>query len=549
MPDVLIVGSGAGGSPLALRLSAAGLDVLVLEKGPHHAREDYRHDEVAMATRRAFFTPPLAEEPHVVVDGSEPAATPKLSTFGWIACCVGGGTTQMGSSFYRFHPDDFRVQSRFGPFEAVADWPLTYDELEPYYTLAEREVGVSGASRGSPFEPPRSADFPMPPLDQHPIAEALDRACGRLGVSPVHTPRAINSQWYLGRPPCALCTQCAGFGCPTGARGSTPEALLARATRIGRCEIRPRAMVRTITLDRRGRASGCIYIDETGTEHEVRASVVCVCCSAVESARLLLLSRGPGFPDGLANRGGLVGRNLQFHAGSAARARFRYDRHGPALRENRNPLIGRSLLDYQTLPRGVSPFPKGGVLRFDFERQPPIAKAHRVARLGGTYARGTVLKRRLREHFCDGRDVELEVFHDFVPNDRTFVSLDPCVRDKWGLPVARITLRAPEHHRLAGEWLTARGCDVLDAMGADEVAPRGVGYVVDILAHGTCRAGTDPATSVLDPLCRTHDVPNLFVVDGSFMPTSGGPPSTLTILANSFRVADHLVRIARRGDP
>ena len=140
------------------------------------------------------------------------------------------------------------------------------------------------------------------------------------------------------------------------------------------------------------------------------------------------------------------------------------------------------------------------------------------------------------------------MFHDFIPNDRTFVTLDPKVRDKWDLPVARIHLDVPEHHRVAGRWLVERGLEALIEMGADEVHPEEIGETAPYLVHGTCRAGKDPARSVLDEHCRAHEVPGLFVVDGSFMPTSGGAAPTLTIMANSLRTADHILATTRGGD-
>jgi choline dehydrogenase-like flavoprotein len=161
---------------------------------------------------------------------------------------------------------------------------------------------------------------------------------------------------------------------------------------------------------------------------------------------------------------------------------------------------------------------------------------------------GAALTRRLREHFGDGRDVEFESFQEFIPNQATRVELDPAVTDRWGGPAARLHLYEPDHHARAGAWLVERGLELLDAAGADDVAARGIGYTVKVMAHGTCRAGADPATSVLDGFCRAHEVPNLFVVDGSFMPTAGGAPSTLTILANSFRTADYILDRARTGD-
>ena len=549
MKDVVIVGSGAGGAPLALKLSQAGFDVLVLEKGPRYERSDYRHDEVHEAVKGGGFVPSVREEPHVLVDDTQPGLAPRLTTIGWTACCVGGGTAHMGGALFRFHPDDFRVVSRFGAYHENADWPYGYEELERYYCEAESLIGVSGSGRANPFEGFRSRSYPMGPLESHPVTPWFDAACRKLGLSPFPTPRAINSRPYGGRPACSFCDFCAGFGCPTGARGSTQETLLPWAERTGRCEIRAESMVREITVDRNGRATGCVYIDKSGTEHRVSASLVCVCSSAVESARLLLMSRSPQFPAGLANGSGLVGRHLQFHAGSTGRARFRYDRRLDKPLHDRHPFLERSVMDHYFLPDGVAPFPKGGLHRFGISTIRPIRVARYVAFNGPDGAVwGTKLKERLREYVAEARGLDFEVFHDFVPNRNTFVDLDPQVKDKWGLPVARIHMTEPEHHRVAGRWLVDRGLEILDAMGADEIIAGSAGYTNGVMAHGTCRAGTDPSTSVLNEYCRAHEVPNLFVVDGSFMPTSGGAPSTLTIIANSLRTADYVVARARRGD-
>jgi len=155
---------------------------------------------------------------------------------------------------------------------------------------------------------------------------------------------------------------------------------------------------------------------------------------------------------------------------------------------------------------------------------------------------------RLRGHFHDQRTLDFEVFHDFLPNAGTWMELDPEVEDRWGLPVARIHLDLPEHHKVAGRWLAERSLDILEDLGADDLYLSDVGGTSSYLVHGTCRAGTDPNISVLDEHCRAHEVPNLYVVDGSFMPTSGGAAPTLTILANSFRVADQMVVRFRKGD-
>ena len=543
--DVVIIGSGAGGGSLALALAEAGLDVLVLEKGKAYRREDYRYDEVAIS-RRDFFLPPLDREPHTLLP---PGAERSVPTYlGWTGSCVGGGTVRMGAFLYRFHPDDFRLRSRFGEVEEVADWPFSYDALEPYYSRAETLLGVSGDVASYPFEGPRSAPLPLPPLDAHPLAEYLEAACERLGWHAFPTPRGIASRPYRGRPACSYCGFCADYGCRTGAKGSAQETLIADAVRTGHCEVRPETMVRRITVDAQGQAAGCLSVDRDGREERIRARVVCVCCSAVESARLLLLSTSSQFPDGLANGNGRVGRHLQLHAFSNGRGVFEYGRHPELPLRHTQPFLGRSVMDHYFLPPGISEFPKGGILRFGFPAMGPIARSIRLAEEGGSPLWGESLRQRLHEYFHDLRMIDFEVFQDFVPNEQTRIDLDPDVRDCWGLPVARLHLDEPSHHRDAGRWLVDRGLEVLDAMGADTLEAEEIGATAAYLVHGTCRAGHDPETSVLDPFCRSHQVPNLFVVDGSFMPTSGGAPPTLTIVANGLRVADHLLALGRRGE-
>ncbi len=543
MTEVLIIGSGAGGGALALSLARSGFDVLVLEKGRRLDRhQHYRHDEME-ATFGDLFTPSLGRDPHVVV---YPGRKPQLSRIGWTAICVGGGTEHMGGFLYRFHPEDFRLGSRFGDGNGLVDWPYSYDELEPWYCQAEWEVGVSGVAGANPFEGPRSRPYPMPPLVTHPLTAALDRAATHLGLHPFPTPRSINSAPYQGRPACSYCRFCAGFGCPTGARGSAAAALLPRAEATGRCRVVANAMVRKITVNAFGKADGCVYLDRDGREVRVQAKVVCLSASAVESARLLLLSRSTLFPEGLANGNGLVGQHLQFHAYSGARGRFADDAHTNLPLDDPHPFLDRSIMDHYFLPDGVSEPAKGGVFRFGLPQLLPITESVLAGDNGNLW--GSALKQRLQDYLSRHRAVGFEVFHDFLPNTGTYSELDPELRDSWGLPVARIHLDPSPHHARAGQWLQERGIEVLREMGADDIAATGVGHTVPFLVHGTCRAGRNAETSVLDPWCRSHQVPNLFVVDGSFMPTSGGAAPTLTILANAFRTADHIATLARQGE-
>ena len=534
--DVVTVGSGAGGGTLAAALAEAGLTVEVLEKGPHYGLLDFTHDELTIC-RRNFFVPFVSEEPRLARQSTnEPF---QKTNDGWIACCVGGGTVHMSGFLYRLHREDFELRTRYGATAGatVADWPIGYDELAPWYDRAEVAIGVAGRAGENPFDEPRSSGYPLPPLLAHPLAAHLAATATRLGLHPFATPRGVLSAAYDGRPPCSYCGLCAEFGCETGAKSDVPSTFIRRALATGRCRLRPNAMVREITVDEHGRARGVVYQDARGAQHEVRARVVVVACSAIESARLLLMSRSGKFPAGLANTSGLVGRNLSFSTLSRVEAEFaRGGGRTIAGLDDPLPWLGVSLQDYYRLPASAGGA-KGGTLRFDFINPSVISRAERVARAAQPPLWGQALKDRLRHHFREVRTVETEIFGEFLPLEGTYVDLDPKITDRFGLPVARITL---QHHPVdvqAIGFLAARAREVLEAMGADSVrvdVPLGT---LRALQHGTCRFGRDAGQSVLDPSCRAHDVPNLYVVDGSFMPTGGGVPPTLTIQANALRVA------------
>ena len=325
------------------------------------------------------------------------------------------------------------------------------------------------------------------------------------------------------------------------------EALLPRAVATGRCTVLPESMVTEITVGRDGRAAGCVFVDSDGTEHEVEAKVVCLSASAIESARLLLLSKSPRCPDGLANGSGRVGKHLQFHGVSFGQGRFYHERHPELPLGSEQPFLEVSAMDHYFLPDGVSDLAKGGILRYGLPGASPLGTALGIATGSGRTLWGRELMERLHRHEREAKTVYFEVFHDFLPNQHTWVELDSEVRDRWGLPVARIHLDLPGHHARAGRWLVERGLEVLEEMGAQDLQPSTLGGTSAYLVHGTCRMGIDPETSVLDPWCRTHEVPNLYVVDGSFMPTSGGAAPTLTILAMSFRVADEIARRLTSG--
>ncbi|MBI2896405.1 MAG: GMC family oxidoreductase [Deltaproteobacteria bacterium] len=537
--DVCVVGSGAGGAPIALELARAGLSVVVLEKGPARGPGDHVHDELSIV-RRDFFVPFVADEPHVLRERE--AVQGERTNFGWVASCVGGGTVHWAGFAFRMAPEDFRRRTLMGPVagSSVADWPISYDDLEPYYQKAETLIGVSGVG-GSPFEPRRSAGYPVPPLPAHPISTAVERAATALGLHPYPTPKAILSQPYRGRSACMLCDFCGSYGCEMGAKGSTADALLPEATATGRCEVRPFAMAREVVVDRSGKAVSVLYSDRSGALVEQRAGAIVLACSTVETPRLLLASRSSSFPDGLANSSGLVGRNLVMVGRGGGAADFLHDGRARLgeLRSAR-PFVGRAIRDL---------YEGGGTLVFELAQKSPILVAERLSSgPGGRTIWGKALKDRLRAHYREGVHLGFEAFSETLPVEACAVDLDPAVRDRFGLAAARITLQRHESDAGRSASLVAKGMEILDRMRPDRVVGSVSGELYDVLQCGTCRFGTDPTASVLDPDCRAHDVPNLWIVDGSFMPNAGAVPNTLTILANSFRVADKMNAAARRGE-
>jgi choline dehydrogenase-like flavoprotein len=546
--DVCIIGSGAGGAPMALELGRAGFKVVLLEKGAWYRDEDFVHDEI-LNSRRNFFMPLPWDEPHLWRMG--PDQPYSRTNEAWTANCVGGGTVHMSGYFYRFKPVDFRQKTELGAPKGstVVDWPITYADLAPYYDKAEAELGVSGNAVPHPFLEPRSGNYPLPPLAEHPVAEAIDAAAKALGWHSIPTARGILSRPYRDRSPCVYCTLCGSYGCEHGAKASTGASLIPPALATGNVELRPKCMAMEVTVDARGNAKSVIYRDQDGETQEQPAKIVVVSATAVESARLLLNSKSSRFPNGLANDNGLVGRNLVFSSFGQSKATFSVTKRMKDLPwlSSTAPFVNRSIQDFYVLPDDRYGFRKGGTLGFMWAHPNPIFAAVGLAGKGERGIFGKALKDKLRE-YRDSRILEFEIYGEFLPNDDTRVTVDPNVKDKFGLPVAAITVKRHPLDLTMTRFLVERGEEVLQLMSPDRVDRVGTAGETTILQGGTCRFGKDPATSVLDPDCRTHAVKNLYVVDGSFLPTSGAVPMTLTIAANSFRVADRLIaRLKRDG--
>jgi choline dehydrogenase-like flavoprotein len=349
----------------------------------------------------------------------------------------------------------------------------------------------------------------------------------------------------MGRAGCSYSGYCGSFGCATGAKGSSRAALLNQALNTGRCAIRPNSMVSRLVSDASGRIIYAEYFDENGRLQRVDARIYAVACQAIESARLLLRSVGPRHRSGLANSSGQVGKNLLFAGGGAGSGQLPYAKFGAekaaAVREV-GPFINRALLDWYVIDDPTfGERAKGGTIDFVHRAPAAIARASRQFEGNDGLVWGLPLKRKLEQHFSTAAYLKIEAFCDWLPNDDCLVTLDPKLKDKWGLHVARVRMGFHPYNLQVGWFLASKGAEVLEKMGAENVVSFAAGSPPTNLVAGGCRFGSDPDTSVLDPDCRAHDVENLFVSDASFMPTGGSSPYTWTIYANAFRIADRIV--------
>ena len=540
--DFVVVGSGAAGGIVAKELATAGLSVVVLEQGPRLDASQFEHDEF-----KYFFRSGIVNDPE-----SQPqtfAATPnQQATQGGgrllYARLVGGGSVHFTANYWRFHEIDFVERSRVGPISGTgfADWPITYAELEPYYTKAEWELGVSGAP--GPFDAPRSRPYPLPPLPVKSSGVLFERGCGKLGFHSQPAPLAILSQPYKGREACHHCGFCLAFGCEFGAKSSTLVSVIPLAEATGQCEIRPNSYVHRVEMDERtGRTVGVVYFDEHKVEQLQRARAVVVCANGAETPRLLLMSQSNRFPHGLANSSGLVGKYLMFNGYCESAGVFE-----GLLNEWKSVGVTRMIHDfYDSDPaRG---FYGGGGIDARFAGYPlGFALGGIIGGLPPDAPKwGAEFKRLLGASFS--RTMVVASHTTSLPLESNGVSLDPTLKDAWGLPALRFTYQDHPDDLATMRFLQSKGLAILDAAGARRswAAPvQPSTFSVHLL--GTCRMGNDPRTSVVDSHHRTHDVPNLFLCDGSSFVTSGRGQPTCTIQALAYRAGEHIAGFARRGE-
>lgn len=536
--NAVIVGAGAAGGIVAKELSTAGLSVVMLERGKWYTAHDCRKDDLRNQRTTVLgnaFGPEDEGNPRVWVgpDGTAHAVLPSEGLYQNNAACVGGGTFSYGAQAWRYMPQDFRMRSIYGAPEgsSLEDWPISYDDLEPFYEKAEYEIGVSGDYSTTPFHGLRKNPLPMPPMPPNREFEILEPAAKRLGLHPFHLPMARNSIPYNGRGPCMRCRWCCGFACEVDAKNGSQNTVIPIALATGNCELRTECTVTEILTDDQGHVRGVSYIDAARRQEQL-ADIVIISGCATESARLLLNSTSRLFPQGLGNRYDQVGRYLQGHHYTGAIGYFEDDTY-----DDLGPGASIAITDYN---HGTPGLCGGGMLANEFIRLPIQMVDHLPQ---GTPKWGVGHKQAMRA--WHKRTIIVQGPTQQIPMATGRVTVDPAVKDKWGLPVVRIEGNVHPHTFEIGEVQAKRAEAWLKEAGAAHISLlSGKPPIVSAGQHqaGTCRMGDDPHSSVVNKYCQIHDVDNLFVIDGSVHVTNGGFNPALTIMAVAYYASNALLR-------
>lgn len=522
MYDAIVVGCGLGGGAAAATLAESGNNVLLLEQGTAWRVGDAPRDHLSP------FAAPLAGV------GGGPAHTRRISTgsASWtLPGGVGGGTLTWGMQAWRYHPDDFRMASRYGvpSNSSLIDWPLGYDDLERWYARAENELGVAGDE--TPYAT-RTAPYPLPAIERGPIGDWLAIGAQKKGWGVFTPPLAVNTRPHDGRPACLRCNECVGFTCPVNAKNGSHNTFVPRGLATGLLTLLLHAQATRLITDNLGRVQGVEYVVD-GRRLSATARVVILGAGAIETARLLLLSRSRHHPAGIGNHSGHLGRHLQSHTYPVVLGLLPPDFTNP----NRGPGVSVATTAHNHGNSGVI---GGGMMANDFVKTPlthwRFGLPPEVPRWGHSN------KRAMRELYLRTVDVRAPVQEIPTPDNR--VTLHHSFRDPSGLPIAHLSNALhPETSRTASfirdqlkVWLEASGAERTWSL-----PDLGRGLSDWYHQAGTCRMSDDPAEGVTDSSGRIHGHDNVFVADGSVHPTNGGFNPALTILALALRTTETAV--------
>ncbi len=558
--DAIIVGSGAGGGMSAYHLTRSGLKVLMLEAGRNYdpVTETPMFNTNAEAPLRGTSTPDkpfgfydatvdggweVPNEPYTVAEGSEPFIW-------WRPRMLGGRTNHWGRIALRFGELDFKPYSRDG---LGHDWPITYQDLAPWYDKTEKLIGVSGAApaRGllnTPDSPPGCLMESAPPRAFEIFYERAFRAMG-IPVIPMHG--AVVTQPMEGRNTCVFATPC-GRGCAIGANFQSTTVLLPPAMATGNLTIATDALVYQVDLDKGGRAKGVTYVNrKTGEHHSVTARSVVLAAGSGETARILLNSKSSAFPDGLCNTHGMVGRYLMDSVGTGVTGQFASleglpptNDDGQGTQHTYVPWWGYEKQKELGFARGYHIEIGGG------RRMPSMGLAGIIP--DDEASVGDALRQKLRTRY--GSLIGFDGRGEMIPNDDCFCEIDPTAKDKWGIPVLRFHWKWGEHETNQAAHAVKTFLEVIDRLGGTpephvetegrKAISKGGEMIHEI---GTARMGHDDTDSVVNQYGQTWAVPNLFVMDGAVMVSSPDKNPTLSILALAWRSADNLATLAKQG--
>ena len=556
MYDVCVVGSGAGGGMAAKILTEGGLSVVMLEAGPQvYPEKDYKmmvwpyevpHRGVGVGGRAAKdFGEFLAPNGAWKIEG-EPYTSAAGSNFHWFRSrIVGGRTNHWGRIALRFAPVDFRSKTRDGIGD---DWPISYEDIAPYYDKVEGYIGVFGTKENVPSAP--DGVFLPPPKPR--CSEVLiKKACDKLNITCIPSRLAILTKALNGRAPCHYCGQC-GRGCVTASNFSSSQVLIPPAMKTGKLTLITGAMAREILVGPDGKATGVSYVDKaTKSEKRVMARAVVVAASACESARLLLNSKSKIFPDGLANSSGTVGRYLMDSVGSDGWGYVPQMEKMPP--HNHDGTGGMHMYIPWWKYDRKNDFPRGYHIEIGGGRDMPSAGMFdNVCEEFEGY--GAELKRTCRKRY--GTEISFSGRGEMVPNPYTYCEIDPYVVDQWGIPVLRFHFKWSDYEIRQAKDMQDTFKSIIEAMGGEYRrktpidGPNAFGIEDGgkiIHEVGTARMGADPKTSVLNGYCQAHDVKNVFVTDGAPLVTNPDKNPTLTIMALSWRASDYLLEQAKNG--
>ncbi len=540
--DVIVIGTGAGGGMTIRTLCNAGAKVCAINAGRRlNPKKDFRNHRMPYDMKfRGFGDPQLRAHSYGYMDNEYTKGiweheivytTAPGTQWMWPRCfAVGGKTNFWGRSSARFSQIDFRAASRDG---YDADWPVSYEEIAPYYTRAERMIGVASTIQNRPSNP--DGEY-LPPMNFRCLDHILQSAARKVDVPYLPDRIAQLTKPLHGHPACHFCANCTE-GCDTGSFFSTPWFFLPDAEKSGNLEVRINALAKNILVDENGRALGVAYIDrETKQEIEVHARAVVVAASCVESAKILLNSKSRHWPTGIANSGGQVGRNLCDHMyGTTGRGYLPQLLGQPSSPDNVSASTIAWMPRWQNLKnareekfiRGYSIYPDGGCAGFP-------GYFDQIEGFGSSF------KREIKRRYPTPVSFYLQA--PSQRSDSNYVDIDPKVKDAYGIPAVRIHFEWDNNTKLMWEHAKHVTEEVMRAAGAEYQGhgePEMPGY--SLHETGTCRMGSDPKSSVTNGFGQTHDVKNLYICDASVFPNCTDKTTTLSILAFSLRSSEHLL--------